>query len=91
VVGGAGSGSWTEWKVTRALRAEGVELGVWGEVEGWAGEVGAAGEGVGVVEGQGAGREEGGGSWIGVRRTGRSFVCRALPMMACGGVRSAGM
>jgi hypothetical protein len=77
-------------KEGRALRAEGVWLGVWGVVEYGVWLVRAAGEGVVQVEGQWVGRAEVGGSWIGVLRTGRSFACRGRPMMACGGVRSAG-
>jgi hypothetical protein len=74
--GSAGAGRWMVRKKGRALRAEGVQAGVWVEVEGWVREVGAAGEGVVELEGQYVGREEVGGSWIGARRTGRSFACR---------------
>jgi hypothetical protein len=75
-VGGAGARSWRRRKVARALWAEAVEVGVWGEAEWCVGEVGAAGEGAMQVEGQWEGREEVGGCWIGVLRTGRSFACR---------------
>jgi hypothetical protein len=44
--GGAGGRSWGVRKEGRALRAEEVEVVVGGQVEGWAGEVGTAGEGV---------------------------------------------
>jgi hypothetical protein len=78
-------------KEGRALRAEGVWLGVWGEAECGLWEVVAAGEGVEEVEGQGAVREEVGGCWTGVLRTGRSFACRGRRGMVCGDVVSAGM
>jgi hypothetical protein len=78
-------------KEGRALRAEGVELGVLGVVEWRVVEVGAAWEGVMQVEVQGAGREEVGGGWIGVLPTGRSFACRGRHRMACGDVGSADM
>jgi hypothetical protein len=88
---GAAERRWRVRTETGALRADGEELGVWGEVDGCVGEVGAAGNGVVQVEGQRAGREEVGGSSIGVLRTGRSFACQARHRMACGGVGSAGM
>jgi hypothetical protein len=78
-------------KEARALRAEGVEMGVWGEAEAYVHGMGAAGKGVVQVEGQWAGQEEVGGFWTGVLRTGRSFTCLGRRMMACGGVGSAGM
>jgi hypothetical protein len=62
-----------EW----ALRAEAGPLRVCGEARWGVGEVGAAKEEVVEVDNQGAGREEVGGCWIGVLRTGRSFACRA--------------
>jgi hypothetical protein len=85
------AGRWRRRKETEALRAEGVWLGVWGEVVCSEREVGAAGEGVVQVERQWAGREEGGESLIGVQRTGRSFACRGRRRTVCGGVRSVGM
>jgi hypothetical protein len=45
-VGGAGGRRWRVRKEARALRAEGEEFGVWGEMEGWVGEAGAVEEGV---------------------------------------------
>jgi hypothetical protein len=43
--GGAAKGSWRQWKEGRALRVEGVWMGVRGEVEWCVWEVGAVGEG----------------------------------------------
>ena len=89
--GGAEGRSWRVRKEAGALRAEGVRVGVWGEVGWGVREVGAVRVEVGEVENQWAGREEGGGCSIGVPRTGRSFASRAQRVMACGGVVSAGM